>query len=553
MKLVTAIALQILPLFLVAQNGLFDHQETFTRQDSLRGTITPERAWWDLKHYHLAVEVFPETKSITGSNRITFEVITAAKTMQIDLQEPLVITKIVHHNNFVDQELSYEREGNVFWVRFPNSLVPGTVHDISIFYEGQPVISKRPPWSGGITWQKDMNGIDFIATSNQGIGASIWWPNKDHYYDEPEKGINIDVTVPEHLVDVSNGRLLQITHQKEAKTKTYFWEVKNPINNYGVNLNIGDYSHFSEEYKGEKGILDCDYWVLTHNLVKAKKQFKQATMTLEAFEHWFGAYPFYEDSFKLVEAPYLGMEHQSSVTYGNGFKNGYQGTDLSGTGVGLKFDFIIVHEVGHEWFANSITNKDVADMWIHEGFTAYSENLFVNYHFSKKEAETYVIGTRKAIQNDKPLIGQYNVNSEGSGDMYYKGANILHTIRQIINDDEKWREILRGLNKDFFHQQVTTAQIENYIIEKSGVNLTTFFDQYLRTIHIPEFTYRINNKKLSYQFNNTIKGFAIPIKVYINGKETWLATKTIEQEFLASKKIRSFEVDRNFYLTSKKN
>ena len=544
--------------FMNGQTGLFENKETFTRQDSLRGTITPERSWWDLKHYHLAVQVFPETKRIKGSNIISFEVLNAANIMQIDLQEPLNITKVIHLREAdesgkpMQEDLSFTREGNVYWITFPKALTLNSSQKIIIHYEGIPTESRNPPWSGVITWRKDLFGTELIASSNQGIGASIWWPNKDHYYDEPDLGVNIDITVPEHLTDVSNGRLLRTSHNKEAKTKTYYWKVENPINNYGVNINIGDYVHFSETYQGEKGSLDCDYWVLSYNLKKAKKQFKQAAMTLEAFEHWFGPYPFYEDSFKLVEAPYLGMEHQSSVTYGNNYKNGYLGSDLSGTGVGLKFDFIIVHEVGHEWFANSITNKDVADMWIHEGFTAYSENLFVNYHFSKEEANTYVIGTRRSISNDKPLIGQYNVNNEGSGDMYYKGANILHTIRQMVNDDEKWRQILRGLNKDFYHQQVTTEQVENYIIEKSGLNLEAFFDQYLRTIKIPEFTFKVKKKKLYYQFNNTVEGFGIPVKVYVNGKEMWLNANTTEQEFLASEKITSFEIDQNFYLTSKK-
>ena len=545
--------LLILPFLALAQEGLFEYKETFTRQDTLRGSITPERAWWDLEHYNLSVAVFPETKRITGNNRITFSVLEPAKKMQIDLQEPLNITKILHHNNFIDQELRFEREGNVYWVYFPNNLASGTQHSITIHYEGKPVISKRPPWSGGVTWQKDANNIDFIATSNQGIGASIWWPNKDHYYDEPQNGMVINVTVPEHLTDVSNGRLINVSHNKEEKTKTYSWEVKNPINNYGVNLNIGDYVHFNETYKGEKGSLDCDYWVLSYNLEKAKKQFKQAAMTLEAFEHWFGPYPFYEDSFKLVEAPYLGMEHQSSVTYGNGYQNGYMGSDLSGTGVGLKFDFIIVHEVGHEWFANNVTHKDVADMWIHEGFTAYSENLFVNYHFSKKEAEDYVIGTRAIIQNDIPLIGVYNVNHEGSSDMYYKGANILHTIRQIVDNDEKWRAILRGINKDFYHQQVTSKQIEDYIIKNSGKDLSIFFDQYLRTIKIPVFEYKINKKKITYSFTNALDGLNFPVKVYINDKPVWLHPSTKQKTYKFKENIKQVQVDRNFYIDTSKN
>lgn len=537
----------LFPLFLYSQNGLFEHEETFTRQDSLRGSITPERAWWDLKHYNLSVNIYPETKTIKGSNTITFEVLESANKLQIDLQKPLTITKVTHHNN----ELTFTREGNVFWINFPKHLAINSQEKITIHYEGKPTESKNPPWSGGITWRKDKNGTDFIASSNQGIGASIWWPNKDHSYDEPENGIDMYITVPEHLTNVSNGRLVHTTHNKEAKTKTFHWQVINPINNYGVNINIGDYTHFSEVYKGEKGNLDCDYWVLKYNLTKAKEQFKQAPMTLAAFENWFGPYPFYEDSFKLVEVPYLGMEHQSCVTYGNQYMNGYLGGDLSGTGVGLKFDFIIVHESGHEWFANSITNRDVADMWIHESFTAYSESLYIDYHYSTEEANKYIIGTRRKIQNDKPIIGQYHVNNEGSGDMYYKGANMLHTIRQMIDNDEKWRAILRGLNKDFYHQQVTTQQIEQYIIDQSGLDLEGFFDQYLRTIKIPILEYNIKEDLVYYQLTNTVANLNMPIKVYINQKEVWIKASNQKKSFEASKNIKTFSLDPNFYLKVK--
>jgi len=541
--------LLLLPIFLSAQNGLFEHKDKFTRQDSLRGSITPEREWWNLKHYELSVEVFPKTKTIKGSNTICFDVLKSAKKMQIDLQEPLQITKITHQN----KNLNYSREGNVYWIYFPKNLLVDLEEKITIYYEGKPTESSNPPWSGGITWRKDEKGNDFIASSNQGIGASIWWPNKDHSYDEPENGIDMHITVPEDLTDVSNGRLINTIHNKKAKTKTFHWKVTNPINNYGVNINIGNYTHFSEVFKGEKGNLDCNYWVLQHNLEKAKNQFKQAKMTLKAFEYWFGPYPFYEDSYKLVEAPYLGMEHQSSVTYGNKYKNGYLGADLSGTGVGLKFDFIIVHESGHEWFANNITNKDAADMWIHESFTAYSESLFINYHFSTEEANKYVIGTRKSIRNDKPIIGRYNVNNEGSGDMYYKGANMLHTLRQIVNNDTKWRNILRGLNKDFYHQQVTTKQIEGYILEKGNLKISGFFDQYLRTTKIPVLEYQITKNQISYKFTNTVDNFSIPVKVWINGKLIWLNASIKNKNYNTNTgDINTFSIDNNYYINSRK-
>jgi aminopeptidase N len=468
--------------------------------------------------------------------------------MQIDLQNPLKISKITHQN----KNLSFQREGNVYWINFSEKPSIGSEEKITIYYQGKPTDSKNPPWSGGITWKKDEKNNDFIASSNQGIGASIWWPNKDHSYDEPEKGIDMHITVPEHLTDVSNGRLINITHNKKEKTKTFHWRVTNPINNYGVNINIGNYTNFTEVFKGEKGNLDCSYWVLKQNLSKAKKQFKQAKMTLAAFEYWFGPYPFYEDSYKLVEAPYLGMEHQSSVTYGNKYKNGYLGSDLSGTGVGLKFDYIIIHESGHEWFANNITNKDVADMWIHESFTTYSESLFIDYHFSTEEANQYVIGMRRAIKNDKPLIGTYGVNNEGSGDMYYKGSNMLHTLRQIIDDDDLWREILRGLNKHFYHQQVTSSQIEKYIIEKGNLNINGFFNQYLRTIKIPVLEYHIEENKINYRFTNTVDNFSMPVKVNINGRKIFLEVTNKIKTFQNNKEqINKFSIDKNYYINHK--
>jgi aminopeptidase N len=335
----------------------------------------------------------------------------------------------------------------------------------------------------------------------------------------------ISVNVPANLIDVSNGRLRSVVKQKN-KTKTYNWFVANPINNYGVNINIGDYTHFSEIYNGEKGPLDCDYWVLKEDLERARAQFKQVPMMLAAFEHWFGPYPFYEDSYKLVEAPYLGMEHQSSVTYGNGFSNGYRGTDLSNTGWGLKFDFIIIHESAHEWFANNITYEDVADMWVHESFGNYSENLYVEYYFGKEAGSEYVLGTRANISNDRPITGKYNVNSEGSHDMYYKGGNMLHTIRQIVNNDEKWRGILRGLNKDFYHQVVKGSQIENYLIEKTGLDLKPVFDQYLRDIRIPVFEYFVKGSSLTFRWSNCVAGFNMPLKIWVSGTEKYINPKT---------------------------
>ncbi|BAO76780.1 M1 family metallopeptidase [Winogradskyella sp. PG-2] len=531
-------------VFLITINveaQLLQDKTNFNRQDTLRGSITPERSWWDLTYYHLDIEVKPDEKFIYGKNTIQYKVLEPNEVMQIDLQEPMEITKVIQDGKI----RAIKREGNVFYIMLGEQHV-GDINAIEIHYKGYPKEAKRAPWDGGFSWKKDQNGQHFIATSCQGLGASVWWPNKDHMYDEVDSML-ISVTIPKGLTNVSNGRLRKLEDLGD-KLKSH-WFVNNPINNYGINVNIGDYVNFSEVYEGEKGNLDIDYWVLKDNLEKAKEHFKDAPKMIKAFEHWFGPYPFYEDSFKLVEVPYLGMEHQSSVTYGNQYKKGYLGRDLSRTGWGLKWDFIIVHEGGHEWFANNITNKDVADMWVHEGFTAYSENLFLDYYYGKEASADYVIGTRVNIKNDRPLIGYYDVNKEGSSDMYYKGSNLLHTLRQLVEDDQLWRQILRGLNFEFYHQTVTTKQIEDYISKIAKKDLSAFFNQYLRDIRIPTLEYKIENSELKFRYVNIVKDFDMPIEVEIGGKTEWIfpnskwKTKTIEST--------DFKVDRDYYIYSK--
>ena len=525
--------------------GLMEEKNNFSRQDTLRGSITPERIWWDLTYYHLKVKVDPEKRYVSGENTIKYNVLSANQTMQIDLQAPLNITKVTQDG----KNLKILHDGNAHFITLTKQQVIGNTESIIVQYEGNPKEAIRAPWDGGFSWKKDANGKHFIATSCQGLGASVWWPCKDHMYDEVES-MRISVTVPSNLMDVSNGRLESI--ENHGETTTYNWFVDNPINNYGVNVNIGDYTHFSEIFDGEKGPLSMDYYVLKDNLEKAKKQFTDAPKMMKAFEHWFGAYPFYEDGFKLVEVPYLGMEHQSSVTYGNQYKQGYLGRDLSGTGWGLKFDFIIIHESGHEWFANNITDIDIADMWIHESFTNYSESLFLDYYYGKKAASEYVIGLRKTIANKMPIIGKYNVNKSGSSDMYNKGGNMLHTLRQLIDNDEKWRLILRKMNADFYHQTVATKQIEDFLSKETGFNLNPFFNQYLRTIKIPTLEHTIENKTLKYRWTNTVANFEMPLKTSINGKEKWIYPTSNWKKLELTLAGTSFLIDENFYVFTKK-
>ncbi len=533
--------LNILILFLTSQS--LYAQPTFTKADTLRGSITPERAWWDILHYDLKVSVNPANKTFTGSNTITYKVLNTHTVMQIDLQSPMKILSVTQDGKSLD----FNQNDDVWYIDMGNNQYPEDIKVLNIEYGGVVHQAKNAPWDGGVVWSKDKHGKDFIATACQGVGASIWWPCKDHSYDEPDS-MRISITAPEHLVGVSNGRLRKIT-QNVDKTRTFEWAVVNPINNYGVNLNVGDYVQFGETYDGEKGILDCSYYVLSYNLDLAKNQFKEVSRMLEAFEHWFGPYPFYEDSYKVVEVPYLGMEHQSSVTYGNRFANGYLGTDLSGTGWGQKFDFIIIHESGHEWFGNNITHKDIADMWIHESFTSYSENLFVDYFFGKEASAAYTIGTRKSIRNDRPLIGIYDVNYEGSGDMYYKGANMLLMLRTIVNDDEKWRGMLRSMNQRFYHQIVTTKDIEDHVATYCGLELEGFFDQYLRTTKIPQLRTISTPLGLRYRWENCVENFTIPIEIELDKIKHKITPTTKWKTLKMKSPALNVLLDKRYYCT----
>ena len=514
--------------------------QNFTKQDSLKGSNTDFRNFWDVKKYEVAVEPKFDDESIFGVNSISFEITKdiSNPTFQIDLQQPMSYKLKSSDIKFETEK----REGDFIFLGTKRDFKKGEKLNVTIGFEGKPIIGKKLPWDGGWIFKKDKNNNPWISVAQEGIGASVWLPVKDIWSDEPDDGIILKIKTPKDLVGVGNGRL--ISKKEEDGGIIYTWEVKNPINDYSIIPNVGKYVNFKDTYNGEKGKLDLDYWVLDYNLEKAKKQFQQVKPMLEAFEYWFGPYPFYEDSYKLVESPYLGMEHQSSVAYGNNFENGYLGRDLSGTGVGLNWDFILVHESGHEWFANNITAKDQADMWIHEGFTCYSETLFTERFMDKESAHKYIIGLRKNIRNDEPIIGKYGVRNEGSGDMYYKGANMIHTIRQIINNDEKFRQILRGLNKDFYHQTVTTKQIEDYISNKAGMDFSTVFDQYLRTIKIPTLEYSQSGTYLRFRYTNTVENLKLPIR--INGTQKISPTEKWQTVKLSSDNPIQF--DDNYFI-----
>jgi aminopeptidase N len=537
----------------VATAQLMEKKSLFTAADTLRGSLNPQRTWWNVLRYDLTVEPDFKTRTIRGNNTILFSIEQPVQTMQIDLQAPMILDSI-RWNTEKPQLLSFTRAGNIALVTWPT--IPANIQETSItlYFSGKPVIAVRPPWDGGWIWTRDENGNPWISVACQGLGASVWYPCKDHQSDEPERGASLSMIIPENLKGIANGRLIQ-EKPYAAGTKIVTWEVKNPINSYNLVPYIGKYVNFTDTLQGEKGVLDLSYWVLENHLSAAKEQFTQTKPMLRAFEHWMGPYPFYDDSYKLVEAPHLGMEHQSAVAYGNKFMNGYLGMDLSETGWGLKWDYIIIHESGHEWFANNITSKDIADMWIHEGFTTYSETLFTEYWYGKQAGNEYNYGLRKGIENKEVVVGPYGVNKEGSGDMYPKVANMIHTLRHALNNDATFRQYLRDMNQTFYHRIVEYADIEQFTSKYWGRSVTAIFKQYLKTTQIPQLKLAIaaDEKTLYYRWDNCVSGFDLPIWLPTNKNDTRLPVMDVKwQQTRFSEKIdkaRLKEIEKLYYCT----
>lgn len=545
----------ILAVILITNTHVFgqlmDNQVLFTQKDTLRGALRPERTCFDVHYYDLTVDVNIGAKSIKGSNAIYFIAVEDFTILQIDLFQNLNITSITWNGKILD----FKRQYDAVFVQFPSTIKKGAKEIITVAYEGFPQIAKNAPWDGGFSFDTDINGNPWVGISCEGLGASVWWPNKDHLSDEPDS-MMINGIVPMDLMCVANGNLIATEQLANNKMK-YSWKVSYPINNYNVSLNIGKYTHFSDVYTQANGKdLALDYYVLDYNLEVAKKQFAQVKPMMACYEKYLGPYPFYKDGYAMVETPYLGMEHQSVIAYGNKYQTGYLGFDYSG--IGLDFDYIIIHETGHEWWGNNVSMKDLADMWIHEGFCTYSESIYVECLYGNEKALDYINASKRNISNDKPIIGIYNVNNEGSGDMYQKGAVFLNTLRYQVNNDPLWWNIILGIQKDFAKQTVTTAQIENYISRKAGKDFSKLFDQYLRNANIPVLEYKFQHTseglELSYRWVADVAGFDMPIR-YISkgGKLVWINPTTDWQQInIDGLDEKTFKWDtRHFYFTEK--
>lgn len=485
----------------------FAYSQNFTRRDSLQGGLRFERTCFDVQKYDLDIMVNVEAKSIQGYNKISFNVVQETQRIQLDLFENMLIDSIVYQNN----QLKYERIDDAVFVDFPKKLEIQSEHFVLFYYHGIPKAAKNAPWDGGFVWKTDRNGKPFVGVAVQGTGASLWYPVKDHQSDEPDLGASLKVAVPDGLMNVSNGRFLGFKKLKNGFTR-WDWEVKSPINNYNITINIADYVHIHDRL----GELDLDYYVLSYNKEKAQKHFEEVKPMLRCFESKFGTYPFAKDSYKLVETPYLGMEHQSAIAYGNQYKKGYLGSDSSGTGVGMYFDYITIHETGHEWFGNSVTSMDIADMWIHESFTTYTESVFVECELGYDKAQKYINGQKSMVQNRKPVIGQFGVNFKtGNSDMYYKGALMLNTIRHIINNDDLWWEMLKEYSENFRLKIIETKDVVTFFNQKSGLHLTPVFEQYLQFKSLPKLKVICSGNQISYQWLVNVEDFEMPFEIKV--------------------------------------
>lgn len=534
-----------------------DVPNNFSRCDTLRGSLRPERTCYDVTYYNLQVAIDTNSKSIAGLNKIHYKVMERFKLMQIDLFSNMQIDSVLQDKN----KLQFTRECDAVFIEFPEILTQQKEENksIEVYYHGVPTIAKKAPWDGGFTWTHDKKGLPFIASSVQGIGASLWYPCKDYLGDEPDS-VRIQITCPQNLSAISNGQLEGVI-ENDNGTHTWKWLVSYPINNYNLALNIGNYVHFSDEFvyrDGEK--LALNYYVLKYNLERAKLQFQQVKPMLDCYGKYLGKYPFMRDGYKLIETPYLGMEHQSGIAYGNEYKKGYNGMDFSK--IGLTFDYIIIHESGHEWWGNSVSCKDLADMWIHESFCTYSEAIYVECMYDYETALQYINAKKNSVSNQQPIIGHYGVNKEGANDMYNKGSLILNTFRHVLGNDELWWQLIKNMSDTTFKIKTTdTEEVLAHINSYTGYDFTAIFNQYFRYANIPTFIYTLRkvkgkNYELKYRWLADVANFSMPVFIQTKSRknEKLECTQEEQTKILKLKSSDKFSVNQDWeYINVRKN
>ncbi len=533
--------LAIICFLLIFSSDLLAQQ--FSRADSLRGTLNKFRSVFDVTYYELDLRIIPEQRFIQGSNTIHYNVVNDFTKIQLDLFANMQIDSIL----FGGQSLEFNREGDAFYVDFPSIQKKGEIGILTVYYNGNPTVAERPPWDGGFVWQEDSLSRPWIGVACEGIGASLWWPNKDHLSDEPDSML-ISLRVPEGLMAVSNGNLREKTELDNNYTQ-FAWFVSYPINNYNVTVNIAEYAHIHDTYKSGTGkVLDLDYYVLSYNEDKARKHFKQVNEMLACFEQSYGPYPFWEDGYALVETPYWGMEHQGAIAYGNEYQNNEFG-----------FDFIIVHESAHEYWGNSISVNDHAEMWIHEAFTTYAEALYLECRDDYETAVAYLMSQKPNIKNKLPVLGPMGVNYSGweDADMYYKGSWMLHSMRNTIDDPALWHETIKDLYQEFALSHPTSSDVIAFMSKATGYNLNPIFELFLTTTVVPQLEYRIKKEKgkryLEYRWNTPVEGFNMGMKYQVGDQSQEIIYPTNEwQNVPLEGKVKAIEFDHeSFYFEAK--
>jgi aminopeptidase N len=502
------------------------YRPKYTHKDTLRGALRPERTCFDVTFYNLSLKIDPKKKVISGSNDITFRVVQPTQKIQIDLYDIYKIGSIEWNK----KTLPYIRDCNALFISFPEKLMPGTMQTITIRYSGKPRSAPKPPWNGGFVWKTDSKKNYWDGVACEHLGASSWWPTKDHLSDEPDS-MQMTFTVPDGYDLISNGTPRSKTPAGNGYT-SHTWFVSYPINNYDATFYLGKFSHFSDTVVNKEGKYPLDYYVLPQNLDKAKVVFAQTKNVLKVYEQLFGEYPFMRDGFALVEAPFAGMEHQGAIAYGSGYDDSKKNFMYHNK----KEDPIIVHETAHEWWGNSLTVNDMNDIWIQEGFATYSELLYFEKMYGYTEYIKEMAGFANYIFNFWPVIDHYNVNENGfaSNDCYMKGATILQCLRSTMNSDSLFFKLIKDFALRYKYKTINSSDFEHMVNEYTGQDYSAFFNKYLRDKNLPilAYTYKKEGSSIefTYRWAEVEKSFHMPFCITDGNKNYRLEGTTDVQK-----------------------